>query len=75
MRAFTGVPQLRKHIMAQVCPVLHGTTVSRKTYEPQPALPAEADTSCTPLKDRATTLQFLRRVDGGNWLNRRVFRR
>ena len=27
-RAFTGVPQLRNHILAQVCPVLHGATAA-----------------------------------------------
>ena len=62
-RAFTGVPQLRNHILAQVCPVLHGATASGRDYGQQPALPAGESLESTPLKDRASTAVHLE--DGG----------
>ena len=68
MRAFTGVSQFRNHIMAQACPVLHGVTTSARDYGQTrlPPLPKSADTSCTPLRDRETTLQYLQQ---GGWLS------
>ena len=62
-RAFTGVPQLRNHILAQVCPVLHGATASGRDYGQQPALPVGESLESTPLKDRASTAVYLE--DGG----------
>ena len=60
---FTGVPQLRNHILAQVCPVLHGATASGRDYGQQPALPVGESLESTPLKDRASTAVYLE--DGG----------
>ena len=63
-RAFTGVPQLRNHILAQVCPVLHGATASGRDYGQQPALPEGESLESTPLKDRASTAVHL---EAGGW--------
>ena len=64
MRSFTGVPQLRNHIVAQVCPKLHGVTQPAKAPVPQPALPSETDVNCVPLRDRPATLHSLKQ---GGW--------
>ena len=64
MRSFTGVPQLRNHIVAQVCPKLHGVTQSAKAPVPQPAIPSASDVSCVPLRDRPETLHSLKQ---GGW--------
>ena len=64
MRSFTGVPQLRNHIVAQVCPKLHGVTQPAKAPVPQPALPSASDVNCVPLRDRPATLHSLKQ---GGW--------
>ena len=64
MRSFTGVPQLRNHIVAQVCPKLHGVTQPAKAPVPQPALPSASDVNCVPLRDRPETLHSLKQ---GGW--------
>ena len=64
MRSLTGVPQLRNHIVAQVCPKLHGVTQPAKAPVPQPALPSAADVNSVPLRDRPTTLHCLKQ---GGW--------
>ncbi|CAE7780162.1 unnamed protein product, partial [Symbiodinium sp. KB8] len=51
MRSFTGVPQLRNHIVAQVCPKLHGVTQPAKAPVPQPALPSASDVNCEVFTD------------------------
>ncbi|CAE6939124.1 unnamed protein product, partial [Symbiodinium sp. CCMP2592] len=63
-RAFTGVPQFRNHIMAQVCPVLHGALPSGRDYGEQPPLPQGASLENQPLRDRASTYQALQE---GGW--------
>ena len=64
MRSFTGVPQLRNHIVAQVCPKLHGITPSTKAPVPQPALPSALDVNSVPLRDRPETIRSLKQ---GGW--------
>ena len=64
-RAFTGIPQLKNHIVAQVCPILHGVTPSGRDYGQLPGLPPDANTDSVPLRDRASTMQHLRE---GGWL-------
>ena len=64
-RAFTGIPQLKNHIVAQVCPILHGVTPSGRDYGQLPDLPHDANTDSVPLRDRASTMQHLRE---GGWL-------
>ena len=64
MRSFTGVPQLRNHIVAQVCPKLHGVKQPAKAPVPQPALPSASDVNCVPLRDRPATLHSLKQ---GGW--------
>ena len=58
-RAFTGVPQLRNHILAQVCPVLHGATASGRDYGQQPALPVGESLESTPLKEEGVFFHSL----------------
>ena len=64
-RAFTGIPQLKNHIVAQVCPILHGVTPSGRDYGQLPDLPHDANTDSVPLRDRASTMLHLRE---GGWL-------
>ncbi|CAE7837065.1 unnamed protein product [Symbiodinium sp. CCMP2592] len=64
-KSFSGIPQFRKHIEAQACPVLHGYTNNSRDYGQLPPLPKEASTESTPLRDRPSTLQNL---SEGGWL-------
>ncbi|CAE7460642.1 pol [Symbiodinium sp. CCMP2592] len=64
-KSFSGIPQFRKHIEAQACPVLHGYTNNSRDYGQHPPLPKEASTESTPLRDRPSTLQHL---SEGGWL-------
>ncbi|CAE7523463.1 unnamed protein product [Symbiodinium sp. CCMP2592] len=64
-KSFSGIPQFRRHIEAQACPVLHGYTNNSRDYGQHPPLPKEASTESTPLRDRPSTLQHL---SEGGWL-------
>ncbi|CAE7479323.1 pol [Symbiodinium sp. CCMP2592] len=64
-KSFSGIPQFRRHIEAQACPVLHGYTNNSRDYGQHPPLPKEASTESTPLRDRPSTIQHL---SEGGWL-------